>query len=162
MRLDLDRTPRGLSALGVDDECDLGFGATGPQRVQISGELRVDNLEGHCLLRGELTARGPVSCDRCQKEFIFDFPVGVQLMILRDAGRQGEDDDGETVIIHQRDGIVDLHDALREAALLGVPISRICRAECRGLCSHCGVDLNEADCACAETEPDPRWDGLPE
>ena len=136
MRLDLDRTPRGQSDLSVDCECDLGFGPGGPRMVRVTGTMRVDNLEGRCVLRGELTARGPVLCDRCLREFVFSFPVGVQLLILRDAGGLGGDEEGDTAILHQRDGLVDLRDNLRECAVLAVPLSRICRTECRGLCSH--------------------------
>jgi uncharacterized protein len=93
---------------------------------------------------------------------MFSFPVGVQLVILRDAGGRDDDEDGDTAVLHQRDGIVDLCDYLRECAVLAVPLSRICRAQCRGLCSRCGIDLNEAACACAEDEPDPRWERLPD
>jgi uncharacterized protein len=163
MRLDLDRTPAGQSTLDVADRCDLGYGPGGPGEVAIAGHLRVDNLEGRCVVRGELTAAGPVVCDRCLREFTFSFAVPVELMILRDAGAgRNEAEDGDSLVLHQRDGLVDLHGSIREAAMLAVPLSRVCRADCRGLCSRCGAELNTAPCACADGDVDPRWDGLPD
>lgn len=161
MKLDLDRMPAGQSTLCVDDACDLDMDQGGLQRVRIVGDLRVDNLEGYCIVRGALRARGPVPCDRCQKEFVLVFPVDVQLMILRQAGGHDESEDADTPVLHQRDGIVELYDCLREAAVLAAPISRRCGKDCRGLCIRCGIDLNEAVCSCCDEESDPRWGGLP-
>lgn len=159
MKLDLDRTPGGRSSLQVAGSFELDQGPGGPGIVQVAGDLCVDNLESRCVLRGELAALGPVLCDRCLQEFVFGFPVPVQLLVLRDGG--SEEADSETMVLHQRDGIVDLHECVREAVVLAVPLSRFCREDCRGLCSHCGADLNEGPCGCRDDEPDPRWDGLP-
>lgn len=160
MKLDLDRTPGGQSAVSLAGRCDLDFGPGGPGTVTLRGVLRVDNLEGRCVVRGELTAVGPATCDRCLREFDLEFPVPLELLILRDAGR--EDDDSDTAVLHQRDGVVDLTDAVREAAVLAVPLARICQAACRGICSGCGADLNETACVCAPEDPDPRWADLPD
>lgn len=159
MQLDLDRTPTGQSMVHVDGCCELGFGPDGPHQVRVAGQLRVDNLEGRCVLRGELKATGTVACDRCLQEFVLDFSVPYEAVILRSADRQ--DDDSETPILYQRDGIVDLQGSVREAAVLAVPLSRLCRPDCRGICCGCGMDLNEGACNCEPDETDPRWDGLP-
>ncbi|HLC21226.1 MAG TPA: DUF177 domain-containing protein [Candidatus Methylomirabilis sp.] len=45
---------------------------------------------------------------------------------------------------------------MRENVLLNLPLQPLCRAECRGLCSRCGVNLNETSCQCRVQEPDPR------
>lgn len=160
MKLDLGRTPVGQSTLAVSGSVELDFGPQGPGHVQVEGELRVDNLEGRCIVRGELTANGPASCDRCLEVFPLRFTAPIEILILRDAGR--ETDDGDSLVLHQRDGIVDLSESVREAAVLAVPLARICRTGCRGLCSQCGKDLNQGDCACEDDLIDPRWDGLPD
>jgi uncharacterized protein len=160
VRLDLDRTPGGRSSLAVQGQFDLGFGADGPWLVEIGGELCVDNLEGRCLLRGELTAEGPATCDRCLAGFTLRFPVAFELMVLRDAGH--EDEDADSPIVHQRSGLVDLHENVREAVVLAVPQVRLCRPDCRGLCSRCGADRNAGDCQCRNDDVDPRWHDLPD
>ncbi len=159
MKLDLGRTPVGQSSLAMAGEFDLAFGPDGPARVEVTGEVRVDNLEGRCLVRGELAAAGSASCGRCLEEFVLRFAVPLELMILRDAGH--EDVDLDSPVLHQREGIVDLRETVREAVVLAVPLVRVCRDDCRGICAHCGADLNVGACSCAEGELDPRWDGLP-
>jgi len=160
MQLDLDRTPAGQSDLPVAGTVDLAFGTEGPGAVELTGTLRVDNLESRCVLRGELAARGPVLCGRCLAEFTLVFPVPVELVVLRDRGH--EDADADTPVVHQRDGLLDLGEPLREAAVLAVPLTRICREDCRGLCVRCGADLNQGECDCGDDDVDPRWEGLPD
>lgn len=55
---------------------------------------------------------------------------------------------------------LDLGPALREAVLLAVPPSPICREVCKGLCVVCGQDLNQRDCGHTQAVPDPRWEAL--
>ena len=59
-------------------------------------------------------------------------------------------------------GEVDLHDSLRESAILGYPQAMVCRTNCQGLCPECGIDRNRDSCDCEEEDVDPRWAGLPE
>jgi uncharacterized protein len=37
---------------------------------------------------------------------------------------------------------------LREQAILAAPMQPLCREDCKGLCPHCGQDLNVRQCAC--------------
>ena len=36
----------------------------------------------------------------------------------------------------------------------------LCSEDCKGLCQHCGADLNEGDCGCSQENIDPRWAAL--
>ena len=160
MRLDLDRTPAGKSELAIDGELTLDLAETGPGAVRLQGDLRVDNLESRLVVRGDLRATGTAECDRCLAEFALGFDVPVELVVLRDAGEETED--GDTPVVHQRDGVLDLTETLREATVLAAPQVKVCREGCRGLCPHCGKDLNEGDCDCEDDDIDPRWEGLPD
>jgi uncharacterized protein len=53
-----------------------------------------------------------------------------------------------------------LEDVLREQVLLAAPLKAICREDCRGLCPHCGKNLNLEQCSCADAVVDPRWSPL--
>ena len=160
MRLDLDRTPSGQSDLAIDGTVDLGLGDEGPGDARLVGLLRVDNLESRFVVRGELEATTTATCDRCLNDFSLTYPVAVEVVVLRDA--EPEDEDSDTPVLHQRAGVVDLGEVLREAAVLAVPQVRVCRDECRGICVQCGADLNAAPCDCVDEEIDPRWEGLPD
>jgi uncharacterized protein len=136
------------------------FGPAGPTTVAVAGALHVDNLESRLVLRGELEVRGDATCDRCLGSFSLSFTAAVEIIILCDPGSTG--DDGDTPVIHQRQGEVDLTETLREAVALAVPLQRICREDCRGLCPGCGIDLNRETCDCQQDDSDPRWAGLPD
>jgi uncharacterized protein len=43
---------------------------------------------------------------------------------------------------------------------LSLPSSPVCRPDCKGLCPHCGQDLNEGSCDCHTEAVDPRWAAL--
>ena len=45
---------------------------------------------------------------------------------------------------------VDLTEVVQDALLLELPIRFLCKADCRGLCPVCGVNLNIKNCSCQE------------
>jgi uncharacterized protein len=50
----------------------------------------------------------------------------------------------------------------RDALALTLPGRLTCRADCAGLCSQCGANLNEEPEHRHEAAPDPRWAKLGE
>lgn len=132
-------------------------------RGPIVVEGTADRFAETVTIRG--AARGMVEevCGRCSKTF--ERPLDVEFLVFSD--RLGSDSpvdseelerDGDLVY---HDGVMlDISDAVREAIVLSMPISPLCRDDCRGLCPHCGVDRNVESCRCAETARDPRWEAL--
>ncbi len=45
---------------------------------------------------------------------------------------------------------IDLDPIVREQVLLALPVTVLCREDCKGLCPACGQDLNEKDCGHSE------------
>ena len=66
--------------------------------------------------------------------------------------------EGETYKLGHEE--VDLEPLIREALLLALPLTPLCRADCEGICPTCGADLNEGPCGCAPAGRDPRWAAL--
>jgi uncharacterized protein len=57
--------------------------------------------------------------------------------------------------------LLDLEPVLRDAVVLALPMSPLCREDCPGLCVECGVPLADAGPGHGHQEaPDPRWAGL--
>lgn len=113
---------------------------------------------------GNLATTLELHCARCldpvRREIASSFdllyrPLGV------DAGpheRAVGDADLE-IGYYEGDGM-ELTDILKEQVLLAVPVKAVCREECKGLCPHCGKNLNAETCNCAQEAPDPRWSAL--
>ena len=56
---------------------------------------------------------------------------------------------------------IDLTSDIREDVLMAVPLSFLCSPSCKGLCSHCGADLNKAKCRCKPDKGEnSAWDAL--
>ena len=70
----------------------------------------------------------------------------------------GEQDDEERYL----DGdLLDLEPAFRDAVVLALPMSPLCREDCPGLCAECGVPLADAGPGHRHEEAaDPRWAAL--
>ena len=49
-----------------------------------------------------------------------------------------------------------LADVLAEQVNLSLPMKVICRSDCRGLCPHCGANLNNEECRCEKHASDAR------
>ena len=45
---------------------------------------------------------------------------------------------------------IDLGDDIRQEIILGLPVQVLCREDCRGICLHCGANLNEEECHCSK------------
>jgi uncharacterized protein len=49
---------------------------------------------------------------------------------------------------------------IREQLHLVIPMKRLCRDDCRGLCPRCGTNRNEKTCGCSLEDQDPRLASL--
>ncbi len=127
-------------------------------RIKRHGE-RID-------LRGHISARAEVNCDRCLKtvnipvETDFDaayVPARMNTVVDKEAELNDADldvavFDGETI---------DVDELVREQILLALPLHALCAEDCNGLCPTCGANKNlDAACDCEQKEIDPRWAAL--
>jgi uncharacterized protein len=52
---------------------------------------------------------------------------------------------------------IDLMPYARSLIINSLEFKYLCKPDCKGLCPHCGHDLNQGPCGCAVDEPgDPR------
>ncbi len=56
----------------------------------------------------------------------------------------------DTDLMVPEDMNIDLEPLVREYLLLEVPISPVCKPDCKGLCIVCGADLNKGNCEHSE------------
>jgi uncharacterized protein len=76
--------------------------------------------------------------------------------------RHGQDEECNDDEERYLDGdLLDLEPAFRDAVVLALPMSPLCRDDCPGLCAECGVPLAEAGPDHGHEEAtDPRWAAL--
>ena len=110
------------------------------------------------VIRGHLNGRLKQECKRCLE------PVGSAMeheltLVFVSADEEGaEEDDG--VHLYGQGTEIDLTNAVHEEVVFAVDPYVICRSDCEGLCSHCGINKNKQKCDCTEDHTDPRWQAL--
>jgi uncharacterized protein len=129
----------------VPAPADLGAGMV---HVPPSADMRVDaQLEGvsdGVLVTATVTAPLAGECARCLDAFSSQLTVTFQELFSGEAGQAGDDDAaGRDEYLLDGD-ILDLEPALRDALVLELPLSPLCRPDCPGLCAECGARLADA------------------
>ena len=125
------------------------------QLSDLAGIIRVSRTHQGLLVQLKTKAHTPAECVRC----LTDFPLELETDFseLYAFNKRSITDSG---LILPEDGKIDLEPLLREYMLLEVPISPLCRPNCKGLCSECGQNLNEAACDHSAGNIDPRLEIL--
>jgi uncharacterized protein len=127
------------TVLGLEN--DLFVHQAGP----VHGDFFVQVVSQELIVRGTFTAVLEFKCARCldffstrvgDSSFLRAYPVGKSTFE------------------------VDLTDDLREAVLLDLPHHPVCREACKGLCPHCGENLNSGPCGCTEESGGGLWNAL--
>lgn len=123
-----------------------------PADSPVEVDVRLESVIEGILVSGSVAGRIRMRCARCLTEFDDQVAVGVRELFAP----QPEEDADEYPV--QGDHM-DLEPMVRDAVVLELPFSPLCRADCQGLCERCGGDRNRAECSCPP-EVDPRWAGL--
>lgn len=113
---------------------------------------------------GEFSTTVGLACARCLEPITRDVANNFELLYRPQGSDAGREELSVTAVeaeigYYQGEG-VQLEDVLREQVLLALPLRAICRDDCKGLCPHCGKNLNLEQCNCAEPVDDPRWGAL--
>lgn len=97
-------------------------------QVQVSLEFWPTGKE--ITVRGRVWGQRSVRCDRCLKQTEQDFDE----TFLETTSAKAE--------------IIDIMSIVRQTLALTEDIQFLCSPDCKGLCSHCGKNLNEGPCNC--------------
>lgn len=126
-------------------------------------EVRLESVVEGVLVTGSVSGTATGACVRCLDPV--ELEVGgrfQELFAYTDraahhhevAGDSDEDDVYELV-----DDLIDLEPVLRDAVVPTLPFQPVCRDDCPGLCSECGIHLAE-DPDHHHEVIDPRWSAL--
>ncbi len=127
----------------------------------LQANLHLEWEEGQLHIYGEISAAGKTHCSRCSKEFSFSLGEDFDFMALPSQHLRLSESQRlspeELEVTFLRGDELDLDEVIRENLYLSIPIQPLCSPSCQGLCSQCGKDLNEGDCACPKVgRVDPR------
>jgi uncharacterized protein len=129
--------------------------------VRIAGE--VTRVEGGHALSARLTWSGELECSRCLAPYPFQTDEEFSLVLyprrpVTESEITLEPEDFDAYFYD--DPVVSIAPIAEERIQMAIPMKPLCREDCRGLCPHCGSDLNLSECVFAVDEVDPRWHAL--
>lgn len=132
------------------------FGVSYPIAEKDNVELLLTNL-GNRKIKISMKCRVvlTVPCDRCLEPLPVEIPVSAEEEVdFQESEEERIKDLNEISYIDGYDLDVDL--MVYEEILLGFPMKVLCQDDCKGICKVCGANLNQGECGCDRTEPDPR------
>ena len=134
-----------------------------PAGADIDLDLRLESVMEGVLVSGTavVTLRG--ECGRCLEPVSDELVVDLQELFSYPESGPGADlgpreEDEETA--RMEGDFLDLEPVLRDAVVLALPLTPLCREDCSGLCADCGERLDDLPENHAHDAPDPRWAAL--
>jgi uncharacterized protein len=135
----------------------------GPLHANGTAEL-LPHTGGEVRVQGRLDVRLETECDRCLGRAQFPLEAAFDLFyrpILHNAHEEeAAIDEGEAELAFYEGDGMELEDILREQVLLLMPMQRVCREDCKGICPTCGCNRNEEPCNCTSSHAGERWGAL--
>lgn len=135
---------------------DLGIDVIGvPPGSPIEFDLRLESVVEGVLVTGTAKVQLQGNCGRCLEPISSSEVVDLQELFCY-PGKELDDDEASRV----EDDLIDLEPVLRDAVVLDLPFTPLCRPDCAGLCPLCGANLNQQPDHGHDEAVDPRWASL--
>ena len=87
-------------------------------------------------------------CSRCLDTFIYPIDIDIEERFTNNKELENEEImfvDGDTL---------DITEINENSIISTLPIKRLCKEDCKGLCSQCGVNKNLENCSCLDYDVD--------
>ena len=126
----------------------------------------ISGSDGEIRIQGKLSVGMQCNCDRCLEAVPFQVDSPFDLFY---SPAEGEVMPGEIALatgdtemsFYSGEG-VELGEVLRDHLLITLPMRKLCREDCKGICQQCGQNHNLASCGCDAKPGDDRWSALRE
>jgi uncharacterized protein len=121
-------------------------------------DYKLNKFNNQIVLSGDLKLQARLMCDRCLTDYEKVINTNYQMVYF--IGEQPDDltKDGNNFLYIPVDADkIYLSSDIRDYSILSIPMKRLCKEDCKGLCQRCGKNLNESPCSCPEKEIDERW-----
>jgi len=132
-----------------------------PEGAPLDLDLRLESATEGVLMTGTVTTAIAGECGRCLEPVTDDFGVDVIELFAYPGSATAETTD-EDEVDRIVDDLIDVEPVVRDAVVLGLPMTPLCRPDCAGLCSSCGQRLDDLPADHVHDMLDPRWAALTE
>jgi len=118
---------------------------------KIDVKCQISKTSSTIFIKGNLSVLLGICCSRCLEEVDFsasgDFAY--TLVPAKPETREELELQAEELEVSYYQGeFIDVTPIICEQIILQIPIKPLCSEDCKGLCPHCGINLNVASCNC--------------
>jgi len=152
--------PGARHPLEVDVPCtpELELDCTAP----VTGRVVFTNTGNLLVIQGRVETKLRTECPRCITPVVsrVEAEVDEEFTVEHDQVKGRADDeegfvDPTLASLWEGGHLLNLTELMRQSIVLSQPPEPLCREDCRGLCPHCGTNLNEETCECEEPSDSP-------
>ncbi|WP_203566760.1 YceD family protein [Aestuariimicrobium ganziense] len=125
-----------------------------PEGSEIAVSVKLESVVEGIWVSGTAEVELTGECARCLRPLADEATLEMQELFYH-PGRDAEED--ASFVVDER---IDLEPLLRDAVVLELPFTPVCRDDCAGLCVACGANLNDDPDHTHDEQIDPRWAAL--
>ena len=118
------------------------------EKVDVEGVAISEN--DVIVIEASIKTKLKLNCSRCLDTFIYPIDIDIEERFTNNKELQDEEImfvDGDTLNITE---------IIENSIISTLPIKRLCKEDCKGICSRCGANLNQGSCDCDTADLDPR------
>lgn len=132
--------PNGVYEVAEKEPVVLNITHTGEKKMMVEGEAKLALL---------------MPCDRCLEPVRVPFVLSIEeeLDMSQEEEERVEALDEQPYISGY---FLDVELLVQTELVVNLPMKVLCREDCKGICSRCGMNLNYGNCNCSQEPSDPR------
>ena len=127
-------------------------------KVEVASSIR--RVRQSLFFTGTLDAAVDIPCSRCLETVHMALKVNFNYTLLPEVTTEKEDIELKTEdldVSYYSGEVIDLNPIIFEQIMLQIPMKVLCSESCKGLCPHCGTNLNVGKCDCQSDVTDSRF-----
>lgn len=118
------------------------------EKVDVEGVAISEN--DVIVINASIKTKLQLSCSRCLDTFIYPIDIDIEERFTNDKELQNE----ETMFVDS--DTLNITEIIENSIISTLPIKRLCKEDCKGLCSQCGANKNVENCSCLDYDVDVR------
>ena len=124
------------------------------EEIRAIEDVKVEGVatsnEDVIVVNGSIKTKLQLTCSRCLDTFIYPIDIDIEERFTNNK----ELEDQEIMFV---DGdTLDITEIIENSIISTLPIKRLCKEDCKGLCSQCGENKNVENCSCLDYDVDVR------
>ncbi len=121
-------------------------------------EINIEKSHNQIILNANLELEAMFECDRCSEIYKTNLYTNFKQIYLFGVEKNiNEIDDLNLTYLPFDVNKIDISKEIYDYSNLSVPMKKLCKNDCKGLCPTCGVNLNYEECKCNNEIINERW-----